>query len=408
MRWNPSLSGVIDLVDFAAEINGERDIHPARLSLVVETFSDPRYRLGLADVQPDFLGRAYEFLLRKFAEGSGQSAGEFFTPTEVGFLMAHLMRPRPGEDCHDYACGSAGLLVKLQLVARETDPTSHVPLKLYGQELQADSYAVAHMNAVIHDMDVQIERGDTMINPRFKNSAGRIATHDIVVANPMWNQDFTPNIFENDPFDRFRSAGGVTTGKGDWAWLQHTLACLNEHGRAAVVLDTGAVTRGSGSQNVDRERNIRKWFVDRDLIDGVILLPDNLFYNTGAAGIVVVLSKRKSAVRKDKIVLLNASRRVRKGSPKNYIPEEDIRPLAAVFLKGEPVEGEVAVITREQAQDADYNLSPSRWVGLRQKTRFRAIQSLIDELQGLNNRDAELTNDLIRMLAPLNEVGRDD
>ena len=408
VRWNPSLSGVIDLVDFAAEINGERDIHPARLSLVVETFSDPRYRLGLADVQPDFLGRAYEFLLRKFAEGSGQSAGEFFTPTEVGFLMAHLMRPRPGEDCHDYACGSAGLLVKLQLVARETDPTSHVPLKLYGQELQADSYAVAHMNAVIHDMDVQIERGDTMINPRFKNSAGRIATHDIVVANPMWNQDFTPNIFENDPFDRFRSTGGVTTGKGDWAWLQHTLACLNEHGRAAVVLDTGAVTRGSGSQNVDRERNIRKWFVDRDLIDGVILLPDNLFYNTGAAGIVVVLSKRKSAVRKDKIVLLNASRRVRKGSPKNYIPEEDIRPLAAVFLKGEPVEGEVAVITREQAQDADYNLSPSRWVGLRQKTRFRAIQSLIDELQGLNNRDAELTNDLIRMLAPLNEVGRDD
>ena len=408
VRWNPSLSGVIDLVDFAAEINGERDINPARLLSVVETFSDPRYRLGLADVQPDFLGRAYEYLLRKFAEGSGQSAGEFFTPTEVGFLMAYLMHPRPGEDCHDYACGSAGLLIKLQLVAREADPTSRVPLKLYGQELQADSYAVAHMNGVIHDMDVQIERGDTMINPRFKNAAGRIATHDIVVANPMWNQDFDASIFENDPFDRFRSAGGVTTGKGDWAWLQHTLACLNERGRAAVVLDTGAVTRGSGSRNEDRERNIRKWFVDRDLIDGVILLPDDLFYNTNAAGIIVVLSKRKPASRKDKIVLLNASRRVRKGSPKNYISEEDIRPLADVFLKGEPVEGEVAVITREQAQETDYNLSPSRWVGLNEETRFRPIQSLIDELQGLNNRDAELTNDLIRMLAPLTEAGRDD
>ena len=86
VRWNPSLSGVIDLVDFASERNGERDINPARLAAVVETFSDPRYRLGLADVQPDFLGRAYEYLLRKFAEGSGQSAGEFFTPTEVGFL----------------------------------------------------------------------------------------------------------------------------------------------------------------------------------------------------------------------------------------------------------------------------------------------------------------------------------
>ena len=98
VRHNPSLSGVIDLVDFAAERNGERDVNPAKLAAVVETFSDPRYRLGLADVQPDFLGRAYEYLLRKFAEGSGQSAGEFFTPTEVGFLMAHLMRPRPGED----------------------------------------------------------------------------------------------------------------------------------------------------------------------------------------------------------------------------------------------------------------------------------------------------------------------
>ena len=384
VRWNSSLSGVIDLVDFAAEINGERDINPARLLSVVETFSDPRYRLGLADVQPDFLGRAYEYLLRKFAEGSGQSAGEFFTPTEVGFLMAHLMRPRPGEDCHDYACGSAGLLIKLQLVGRETDPTSHVPLKLYGQELQADSYAVAHMNGVIHDMDVQIERGDTMINPRFKNAAGRIATHDIVVANPMWNQDFDVSIFENDPFDRFRSTGGVTIGKGDWAWLQHTLACLNERGRAAVVLDTGAVTRGSGSRNEDRERNIRKWFVDRDLIDGVILLPDNLFYNTGAAGVIVVLSKRKPASRKDKIVLLNASRCVRKGSPKNYIPEEDIRPLADVFLKGEPVEGEVAVITREQAKEADYNLSPSRWVGQAQTEETRSIPDLLASLENLS------------------------
>ena len=130
VRQNPSLSGVIDLVDFSAERNGERDLNPAKLSAVVETFSDSRYRLGLADVQPDFLGRAYEYLLRKFAEGSGQSAGEFFTPTEVGFLMAHIIRPRPGEDCHDYACGSAGLLVKLQLVARELDPTSRVPLKL--------------------------------------------------------------------------------------------------------------------------------------------------------------------------------------------------------------------------------------------------------------------------------------
>ena len=398
-RQNPSLSGVIDFVDFASERNGERDINPSKLAAVIEIFSDPRYRLGLADVQPDFLGRAYEYLLRKFAEGSGQSAGEFFTPTEVGFLMAHIMRPRPGEDCHDYACGSAGLLVKLQLVARELDPTSRVPLKLYGQELQAESYAVAQMNGIIHDMEMEIERGDTMINPKFKTATGQIAPHDIVVANPMWNQPFGPELFANDPFDRFRTQGGATTGKGDWAWLQHTLACLSERGRAAVVLDTGAVTRGSGSKHEDRERNVRKWFVERDLIDGVILLPDNLFYNTGAAGVIVVLSKRKPEARQDKIVLLNASRRVGKGRPKNFIPEEDIRLIATAFVKGEPVEGEVAVITREQAEKADYNLSPSRWVDQASSTEIGSVSELLKELVSLDDEAHQLSVSLSKLLA---------
>ena len=400
VRQNPSLSGVIDLVDFAAERNGEREINPSKLAAVIETFSDPRYRLGLADVQPDFLGRAYEFLLRKFAEGSGQSAGEFFTPTEVGFLMAHIMRPRPGEECHDYACGSAGLLVKLQLVARELDPTSRVPLKLHGQELQAEGYAVAHMNAIIHDMEAEISRGDTMINPKFRTTDSRIRTYDIVVANPMWNQPFSPEIFATDPFDRFRTRGGITTGKGDWAWLQHTIACMNERGRAAVVLDTGAVTRGSGARHEDRERNIRKWFVDHDLIDGVILLPDNLFYNTTAAGVIVVLSKRKPAARKGRIVLLNASRRVRKGRPKNYIPEEEIRPLAVAFAKGEPVEGEIAILTRGEAEQADYNLSPSRWVGQTDAVTQRPIPEIIAEMRRLDEEAREIEASMAKMLTP--------
>ena len=404
VKQNPTLSGVIDVVDFAAERNGERDINPAKLRGVVETFSDKRYRLGLADVQPDFLGRAYEYLLRKFAEGSGQSAGEFFTPTEVGFLMAHIMRPRPGEDCHDYACGSAGLLVKLQLVARELDPTSRVPLKLTGQELQAESYAVAKMNGIIHDMEVELARGDTMINPKFRTADGKVMRHDIVVANPMWNQPFNPDIFRDDPFDRFRTAGGVSTGKGDWAWLQHTLACLNDNGRAAVVLDTGAVTRGSGSKNEDKERSIRKWFVDRDLIDGVVLLPDNLFYNTNAAGVIVVLSRRKPAARKDKIVLLNASRRVRKGKPKNYIPDEEVSSLATAFLKGERIEGEVETITKAQAEEADYNLSPSRWVGPASSDEQAGLADILDRFDAVRATEAGVVRDLDAALVKLREL----
>jgi type I restriction enzyme M protein len=182
---------------------------------------------------------------------------------------------------------------------------------------------------------------------------------------------------------------------------------MNEHGRAAVVLDTGAVTRGSGSKNEDKERNIRKWFVDRDLIDGVILLPDNLFYNTTAAGVIVVLHKRKSAARKDRIVLLNASRRVQKGRPKNFIADADIRPLAAAYLKGEPVEGEIAVITREQAQEADYNLGPSRWIGPVSSQNQGQIRDLARRLEFLSAEQVDLDAKLFALLRPLVQESRD-
>ncbi|MEZ7004892.1 N-6 DNA methylase [Streptomyces sp. AD55] len=401
VRHNPDLSGVIDVVDFAAERNGERDINPAKLRGVVETFSDPRYRLGLADVQPDFLGRAYEYLLRKFAEGSGQSAGEFFTPTEVGFLMANILRPKPGETCHDYACGSGGLLIKLQLVARELDPTSKVPLKMYGQELQAESYAVARMNTIIHDMDVDLQRGDTMINPKFRDSSGSLMHFDIVVANPMWNQPFDPDLFTDDPFDRFMKSGGATSGKGDWAWLQHTIASMSDGGRAAVVLDMGAVTRGSGSKNDDKERNIRKWFVEEDLIEGVILLPENLFYNTTAAGVIVILNKRKPTAREKKILLLNASRCFSKGKPKNHLTPADISALAKHYHDWADVDGTVRVIKTEDAAGADYNLSPALWVTQSDDKEHRSIKEIMGDLIELDDRAREIDSTLARMLVKL-------
>jgi type I restriction enzyme M protein len=276
-----------------------------------------------------------------------------------------------------------------------------VPLKLTGQELQAESYAVAQMNGIIHDMAIELARGDTMINPKFRTADGRIKTHDIVVANPMWNQPFAPDIFANDPFDRFRTTGGITTGKGDWAWLQHTVACLNARGRAAAVLDTGAVTRGSGSKNEDKERNIRRWFVEQDLIEGVILLPENLFYNTSAAGIIVVLNKRKPAAKKNRIVLMNASRVVKKGQPKNFVPEDQIRPLANAFLAAEPLEGQVAVITREQAEDADYNLGPSRWVAINESADTVSVTTLFREMVELDEKALAIAKTIRIALAPL-------
>ena len=143
------------------------------------------------------------------------------------------------------------------------------------------------------------------------------------------------------------------------------------------------------------------WQIMTSSADSVILLPDNLFYNTSAAGVIVVLSKRKPAARRDAIVLFNASRRVDKGRPKNFISQEDIRLIATAFVKGEPVEGEIAVITREQAEQADYNLSPSRWVGQADEVVQRPIAEIIAEMQRLDEEARAVDAHLSDMLARL-------
>ncbi len=397
-KANATLSGVIDIVEYNAAPHGEREISDQALSGVIETLSDPRYRLGLRDVEPDFLGRAYEYLLRKFAESQGQSAGEFFTPQEVGWIMAYIVKPRQGEEVCDFACGSAGLLIKCELALVQAERKVSRPLKLYGQELTGSSYAIARMNMVIHDMEGEIVRGNSMTNPKFRENDTSLKKFEIVVANPMWNQPFDEKTFEKDPFDRFDSAGGNTSGKGDWAWLQHTIALLKDNGRAAVVLDSGAVTRGSGGKNEDKERNIRKWFVENDLVDGVILLPDNLFYNTAAAGIIIVLRKQKPKDRKGKITLVNASAEFKKGSPKNYIPNENIRKIADAFNEGKDVDGFVKVITTAEATKADSNLSPSRYVVTKGDAKSKDIVLAIADYEAVVEDEQALSNDIERVL----------
>lgn len=237
-----------------------------KLKLLVDTLN--KYRLGLKDVEPDILDRAYEYLLRKFAEGSGQSAGEFYTPREVAILMAHIVEPEPGEEIYDPCAGSGGLLIKAYLKFKEKygDDPRVKPLKFYGQEILHSTYAMAKMNAFIHNMEAEIALGDTMIRPAFLNDDGSLKKFDIVVSNPMWNQDFPQNVYENDAYNRF-VYGYPPSSSADWGWVQHMFASLNDRGRLAVVLDTGSVSRGSGNAGSNRERDIRKKFVENDFVE---------------------------------------------------------------------------------------------------------------------------------------------
>ncbi len=415
-RENLSLQGVIDVVDFNATTAGQRIISDEHLSNLIEVLS--KHRLGLHDVEPDILGRAYEYLLRKFAEGQGQSAGEFYTPREVAILMAHLLDPQPGMTVYDPTCGSGGLLIKCHLQLLETHGVVEngrrklspgiAPLRLYGQEINHATFAMARMNAVIHDLQAEICIGDTMRHPAFKDNAGRLQTFDRVTANPMWNQKFPTETYENDPHERF-ALGTPPSSSADWGWLQHMLASLNENGKMAVVLDTGAVSRGSGNQGSNRERDIRKAFVERDLIEAVILLPENLFYNTTAPGIILVVNRRKR--RPGEILLINASQQFAKGRPKNYLTEEHIACIAEIYHQWgcggvrannhSPLPPIHAIITNDEAARNDYNLSPSRYVSTNGKEEVLPLEEAVVRLQEVEEERAEADRALLEVLRTL-------
>lgn len=405
-RQNPRLQGVIDTVDFNATTAGQPIVDNDRLAALVKTLG--QHRLGLQDVQPDLLGRAYEYLLRKFAEGQGQSAGEFYTPAEVGRIMARILDPQPGMTVYDPCCGSSGLLIKCHLRLLETHgkavnehrelPPEIAPLKLYGQEINPSTFAMSRMNAFLHDMDAEIALGDTMRNPAFTDRSGRLRQFDLVTANPMWNQDFPDDLYRNDATDRF-GKGIPPPSSADWGWVQHMVASLKPSGRMAIVLDTGAVSRGSGSAGTSRERDIRRAFVQADLIEGVILLPENLFYNTTAPGIVMVLSKAKS--HKGEVLLMNASRLFVKGKPKNELTGHGIAQVHTLFTAWTSIDELCAVVGTKDIAANDYNLSPSRYV---EGAAGEAVLPLDEAVVLLRKAEAErdrATGELWTVLAEL-------
>lgn len=361
-RENPKLQGVIDIRDFNETASGQRIISDDNLKALIDVLN--KHKLGFKDAEPDILGRAYEYLLRKFAEGSGSSAGEFYTPKEVGILMAKIVEPKEGEEIYDPCLGSGGLIIKTMLRFKEKygESTKVKPLQFYGQEYLHGTYAMAKMNVFIHKMEANVALGDSMNKPAFLTKDGALKKMDIVVANPMWNQDiFTQATYENDAYNRF-TWGYPSNSSADWGWVQHMFKSLTDKGRIAVVLDTGAVSRGSGNEGSSRERDIRKAFVENDFIEAVLLMPENLFYNTTSAGIILIINKEKK--HKNKVLLINASKMFEKGRPKNFLPDASIEKLSEIYHKWKEEGGISRIVPKEEIVKNDYNLSPSRYVSV--------------------------------------------
>jgi type I restriction enzyme M protein len=269
-------------------------------------------------------------------------------------------------------------------------------LRVYGQEINPTTFAMARMNAFIHDIEAEIALGDTMRRPAFLNDDGSLRKFDLVAANPMWNQNFPYELYENDPFERF-THGIPPSSTADWGWVQHMVASLNPVGRMVVVLDTGSVSRGSGNQGSNRERDIRKRFIDGDLvtngdlIEAVILLPDNLFYNMAAPGVIMVLNKTKEHA--GEILVINASKLFVKRRPKNELTDEHVERIVELYQQWKEEEELSTIITTFEAARNDYNLSPSRYVSTNDEEPVISLEEAVVLLKEAeeDRREADAT-----------------
>jgi len=353
---NPELRDIFENVDFVQFTTNPENAEILRQ--LVELFSSH----SLRDVSPDILGDAYEWILRYFAPQKAKE-GEVYTPREVIKLIVEMLDPKPGESVYDPACGSAGMLIiSYQHVEDLHGPEEANKLFLYGQEANHKTLALGKMNLYIHDIrNAQLMLGDTLLYPKFKEK-DKVKQFNIVIANPPWNQDgYDESVLKKGEFWRERFKYGFPTKQSaDWAWIQHMLASADENnGRVGVVIDNGCLFRSG------REKAIRAGVIKDDLLEAVILLPEKLFYNTGAPGAVLVFNKNKPEERKNKILFINASElyeqhpEVRK---LNRLGDEHINKIVEAYKEFKEVEGFSRIVDIEEIKENDYNLNVSLYV----------------------------------------------
>jgi type I restriction enzyme M protein len=374
---NPALDGVLRGIDYNDENKlghaKERDELLARL---VHHFS--KISLRNADLaEPDMLGRAYEYLIERFADDAGKKGGEFYTPRKVVQLIVELLQPKETDRICDPTAGSGGMLIECaKYVERHGgDPRK---LALHGQENNLGTWSICKMNMLLHGLpDARIEKGDTIRNPRLVKD-GALEVYNKVIANPPFSlDDWGRETAENDSFGRFRF-GLPPKGKGDLAFVQHMVATMGIHGRLGVVMPHGVLFRGAA------EGEIRAGMLKEDLFEGVIGLPSNLFYGTGIPAAVLILSKKKPKERRANVIFIDASRGFMEGKAQNYLRDEDVEKIARTFHAGKDVERYARVVPLEEIEKAEWNLNISRYVDTTvddEKVDVTAVVKRLGELE---------------------------
>ena len=355
------LKGVIDIADFNSEELGTDKVAVDKLSGLVEIFQKPeldftKNRAGGDDI----LGDAYEFLMRKFAQDSGKSKGQFYTPGEVSRIMSKVIgldkATDPSMTVYDPACGSGSLLIRAADSAR-------VEITIYGQEIDPSTAGLARMNLVLHNKGYgEIRRGSTIASPAFfdENNPVLLRRFDYIVVNPPFSdKSWMDGIGIPDIYGRYSDAEfGVPPEKnGDFAWLLHVIKSLKSNGKAAIILPHGVLFRGNA------EAAIRKKIIDQGFIKGIIGLPANLFFGTGIPACIIIIDKEDAAQRKG-LFMIDASKGFVKDGNKNRLREQDIHKIVTTFINADTSNPKYArfVPNDEIKNINDYNLNIPRYI----------------------------------------------
>ena len=388
-KANPKLEGVLTNTKYS----DPRKYPDDELANLVSHFNEPRLRNTDLEKE-DIFGDAYEYLLEQFADATKKKGGEFFTPREVVSLLVNLVCPKEGMQICDPTCGSGGMLIvsRKHVEEQKGNPRN---LVLDGQESNYGNLAMCKMNMVLHGIgDFTIEYGDVLSKPQHAEG-GRLKTYDRVLANFPFSMDWDNTGAENDPYDRFRFGVPPAKDKADFAFIQHMLAQLNDRGQAAIVCSQGVLFRGS------IEARIRKGMINEDVIEGVIALPEKLFFGTGIPACILILNRKKPTKRKNKIIFIYGAKEYLEGKNRNRLREEDINKIVRHFRSFENVDRYCHVAGLDELGENEYNLNVSRYVDISEPEEEVDIQDTIDELKELDRKRSKFES---RMWQDLKEL----
>jgi len=376
-----------------AQWTNKRRMSDEKMLNLIEHFS--QMDLTVSNVPHDIMGEGYEYLIKKFADDSGHTAAEFYTNRTVVKLMTLITDPQSGESIYDPTCGSGGILLSSTLHVKE-QKKEYRTLKLYGQELNLITSAIARINMFIHNVDeFLIVQGDTLESPQILED-DELKKFDVIMANPpysvkRWNQQ----KWMNDPFGR-NIWGTPPQGCADYAFQQHIMKSLNpETGRSVVLWPHGILFR-------DAESTIRKKMIEEDYVDAVIGLGKNLFYNSSMESCLLVCRMKKPKERKGKIIFIDAKEELRIERTNAWLESQHIKKISDAYWKFKDVEGFAKVMSNKEVLENNGNLSLQMYVKQSANTNEHNTEELIADIK---KGQKQINESIENLFTQLKEIG---